>query len=58
MLENLLNPSTTIGALFIGILAGIVSGFILGFFTGKKYVMSTKGENSPIINNSKVEVKK
>ncbi|WP_270659323.1 hypothetical protein [Paraclostridium bifermentans] len=54
-LSDFFNPSTTIGALFIGIIAGLISGIIIGFFTGKATTINklkTKGDNSPIINNS------
>jgi uncharacterized membrane-anchored protein YhcB (DUF1043 family) len=36
-MEDILNPSTTMGALVIGVIAGIISGIFLGFFTGKVY---------------------
>lgn len=50
-LPDFFNPSTTV----IGIIAGLISGLIIGFFTGKATAINkfkTKGDNSPIINNS------
>jgi len=59
---NFFNPSTTEGALVIGIIAGVVSGIILGFFTGTKYErmktskskISQKGNGNVAIQNSKI----
>jgi uncharacterized protein YneF (UPF0154 family) len=36
-IKDLLDPSTTLGALIIGVISGLISGLLLGFFTGKKY---------------------
>jgi uncharacterized protein YneF (UPF0154 family) len=56
---KLFNPSTTTGALVIGIISGLISGIILGFFSGKKYAytkLTTKGDSSPIIHSSEIKV--
>ncbi|MGG1601145.1 hypothetical protein [Paenibacillus naphthalenovorans] len=57
------NPSTTEGALVIGIIAGVISGAILGFFSGTKYEkmkiskskISQKGNGNVAVQNSKIE---
>ena len=57
LLKNLSDPSKFLGALFIGILGGLISGFILGFLKGRQVTQNnikTEGNNSPIINNSKI----
>lgn len=55
--SDFFNPSTTVGALVIGIIAGLISGIIIGFFTGKATTIKnlTKGNNSPIITNSSIK---
>lgn len=57
LLKDVIDPSTFLGALSIGILGGLISGYILGFLRGKKITMNkfkTTGSNSPIISNSKI----
>ena len=54
-ISDFFNPSTPIGALIIGVISGLLSGGIIGFFTGRATTinkLTTKGDNSNIINNS------
>lgn len=62
--SELFNPGTTLGALFIGVLAGLLSGVILGFFSGRGYekrtthkrAISTQiGKNNMNIQNSNLK---
>lgn len=59
---SIFNPSTSLGALVISVIAGLISGIILGFFSGRKYERmiskksqsSIKGDNNVVIQDSDI----
>lgn len=62
--KGLLDPSSTTGALIIGIIAGLISGIILGFLSGRTYEQQkiskskiNSNGNNVIIQNSEISRK-
>ncbi|SDO53993.1 hypothetical protein SAMN04487897_11666 [Paenibacillus sp. yr247] len=55
---KLLDPSTPLGTLILGVLAGLISGAIIGFFSGRTYekknIIKQKGSNNVIIQDSTI----
>lgn len=48
--QNLVNPSTTLGAFLISVAAGIVASAIIGFFAGRHYQKKIDKKNSIEVN--------
>ncbi len=53
---NILDPSTSMGALLISVIAGLISGGILGFISGRKYERSKMIKVSQIGKGNKVKI--
>lgn len=44
--QSIVNPSTTLGAFLISIVASIVASVLIGFFTGRQYQKMIEKKNS------------